>query len=226
VLRLAAGNANAAVTAMRRLIDETTEPVKRARLLPVYVEAMLAAGDVRAARRACAELDEISEGQESGMLGAMAAHARGAVELADGDAPAALLALRPALEVWLELGVPYEAARVRVLMGLACRALGDHDSSALELEGAREAFDALGAAPDVARVDRLARGEPLVAPHGLTARELEVLRLLAAGETNKAIAELVLSKRTVDRHVSNIFGKLGVSSRAAATAFAYEHALV
>jgi DNA-binding CsgD family transcriptional regulator len=227
LLRLAEGNANAAVTAMRRLIDESTEPVKRARLLPVYVEAMLAVGDVRAARRACAELDEISEGQESGMLGAMAAHARGAVELADGDARAALLSLRPAREVWLELGVPYEAARVRVLMGLACRALGDHDSSALELEGAREAFDALGAAPDVARVDRLAEGEQLVDVHGLTARELQVLRLLAAGETNKAIAaELVLSKRTVDRHVSNIFGKLGVSSRAAATAFAYEHELV
>jgi DNA-binding CsgD family transcriptional regulator len=227
LLRLSEGNVNAAVTAMRRLIDETTEPMKRARLLPVYVEAMLAVGDVRAARRACAELDEISEGQESGMLGAMAAHARGAVELADGDARAALLSLRPAREVWLELGVPYEAARVRVLMGLACSALGDHDSSALELEAARDAFDALGAAPDVARVDRLAESEPLVAPHGLSARELQVLRLLAAGETNKAIAaELVLSKRTVDRHVSNIFGKLGVSSRAAATAFAYEHELV
>jgi DNA-binding NarL/FixJ family response regulator len=114
-----------------------------------------------------------------------------------------------------------------VLMGVACRALGDHDSSALELEAARDAFDALGAAPDVARVDRLAGTEPVVAPHGLSARELQVLRLLAAGETNKAIAaELVLSKRTVDRHVSNIFGKLGVSSRAAATAFAYEHELV
>jgi DNA-binding CsgD family transcriptional regulator len=227
LLRLAEGNATAAATAMSRLIDETTEPVRRARLLPVYVEAMLAVGDVRAARRACAELDEISEGQESGMLGAMAAHARGAVELADGDARAALLALRPAREVWLELAVPYEAARVRVLMGLACRALGDHDSSALELEAARDAFDALGAAPDVARVDRLADAEPVLDAHGLTPRELQVLRLLAAGHTNKAIAaELVLSKRTVDRHVSNIFGKLGVSSRAAATAFAYEHELV
>jgi DNA-binding NarL/FixJ family response regulator len=227
LLRLAEGNATAAATAMRRLTDETTEPVKRARLLPVYVEAMLAVGDVRAARRACAELDEISAGQESGMLGAMAAHARGAVELADGDARAALLALRPAREVWVELAVPYEAARVRVLMGLACRALGDDDSSALELEAAREAFAALGAAPDVARVDRLAESEPLVDPHGLTPRELQVLRLLAAGQTNKAIAaELFLSKRTVDRHVSNIFGKLGVSSRAAATAFAYEHELV
>jgi DNA-binding NarL/FixJ family response regulator len=227
LLRLAEGNATAAATAMGRLIDETTEPMKRARLLPVYVEARLAVGDLRAARRACGELDEISEGQESGILGAMAAHARGAVELADGDPRAALLALRPAREVWLELAVPYEAARVRVLIGLACRALGDHDSSALELEAAREAFAALGAALDVTRVDRLAETEPAVDPHGLTARELQVLRLLAAGQTNKAIAgELVLSKRTVDRHVSNIFGKLGVSSRAAATAFAYEHELV
>jgi DNA-binding CsgD family transcriptional regulator len=227
LLRLAEGNANAAATTMRRLIGETTEPVKRARLLPGHVEAMLAVGDVRAARRASVELDELAEGQERGMLGAMAAHARGSVELAEDDPRAALLALRPAREVWLELGVPYEAARVRVLMGLACRALGDHDSSAMELEAAREAFDALGAAPDVARVDRLAESEPLVDAHGLTPRELQVLRLLAAGESNKAIAaELVLSKRTVDRHVSNIFGKLGVSSRAAATAFAYEHELV
>jgi DNA-binding NarL/FixJ family response regulator len=116
---------------------------------------------------------------------------------------------------------------VRVLLGQACRALGDDDTAALELEAARGVFEQLGAMPDLTKVDSLARDAPSVDAHGLTPRELQVLRLVAAGETNKAIAaELVLSDRTVDRHVSNIFTKLGVSSRAAATAYAYEHQLV
>ena len=129
--------------------------------------------------------------------------------------------------MWQELEAPYEAARTRVLVGLACRALGDHDTAALELEAARSVFAELGAAPDLARVDSLARPEDTSDTHGLTARELQVLRLVAAGRTNKAIAaELVVSERTIDRHVSNIFAKLRVPSRAAATAFAYEHRLV
>ena len=161
------------------------------------------------------------------MMGAMVAHAEGAVDLAEGDAWAALLALRRAWQVWQELEVPYEAARVRVLLGLACRALGDDDTAALELEAARGVFAQLGAEPDLARVDSLARSTVSADAHRLTARELQVLRLVAAGETNKAIAaELILSERTVDRHVSNIFTKLGVSSRAAATAYAYKHQLV
>jgi DNA-binding NarL/FixJ family response regulator len=114
-----------------------------------------------------------------------------------------------------------------VLLGVACRALGDDDTAALELEAAREDFANLGAAPDLARVDSLTRRASSTDAHGLTPREHEVLRLIAAGKTNKAIAaELVLSERTVDRHVSNIFTKLGLSSRAAATAYAYEHQLV
>jgi DNA-binding NarL/FixJ family response regulator len=127
---------------------------------------------------------------------------------------------------WQELEVPYEAARVRVLLGQACRALGNDDTAELELRIAREVFAQLGAAPDLARIDALAgRGATGDAP-GLTARELEVLRLVAAGRTTKAIAaELVLSERTVDRHLSNIFAKLGVSSRAAATAYAYQQFL-
>jgi DNA-binding NarL/FixJ family response regulator len=129
--------------------------------------------------------------------------------------------------VWRELEVPYEAARARVLLGLACRALGDYDTAALELEAARGVFAQLGAAPELAHVDSLIRRATSIDAHGLTPRELQVLRLVAAGETNKAIASnLVLSERTVDRHVSNIFAKLGVSSRAAATAYAYEHQLV
>jgi DNA-binding CsgD family transcriptional regulator len=208
-------------------VGETTEPLKRARLLPAYVEIMLAVGDYQEARSACRELEELSARYESGMLGAMVAHAEGTLDLAEGDAQAALLALRRAWQVWQELEAPYEVARVRVLLGLACRALGDDDTAALELESARGVFAQLGAAPDLARVDSLTRRAPSIGAHGLTPRELQVLRLVAAGETNKAIAaELVLSERTVDRHVSNIFTKLGVSSRAAATAYAYEHHLV
>ena len=157
----------------------------------------------------------------------MSAHARGAVDLAEGDARTALLALRRAWQVWRDLEVPYEAARVRVLVGLACRALRDDDTAALELEAARGVFAQLGAEPNLARVDSLTRHVPSIEAHGLTPRELQVLRLVAAGTTNKVIAvELVLSERTVDRHVSNIFTKLGVSSRTAATAYAYEHQLI
>jgi DNA-binding NarL/FixJ family response regulator len=161
------------------------------------------------------------------MLGAMVACAEGAIGLTEGDAKAALLPLRRAWQMWQELEVPYEAARVRVLLGLACRAMGDDDTAALELEAARDVFAQLGAAPDLARIDSLARSVSSDDVHGLTAREMQVLRLVAAGETNRAIAsKLILSERTVDRHVSNIFAKLGVSSRAAATAHAYKHQLV
>jgi DNA-binding CsgD family transcriptional regulator len=227
LLRLAQGDSGAASAAIRRVLGETSEPSKRVGLLPAYVEIMLAIGDVQEARSACRELGEISAGFQSGMLGAMAAYARGAVDLADGDVRAALVALRHARQVWQELEVPYEVARVRVLLGLACRALGDDDTAALELEAARGDFANLGAAPDLARVDALTRRASPIDAHGLTPREHEVLRLIAAGKTNRAIAaELVLSERTVDRHVSNIFTKLGLSSRAAATAYAYEHRLV
>ncbi len=131
-----------------------------------------------------------------------------------------------AWQQWLDLEAPYEAARVRVLVGLACRALGDEDTAAMELEAAQAVFAELGAAPDLARVGALAPAAS-IDPHGLTPRELQVLRLVAAGTTNKAIAaELVLSERTVDRHVSNILMKLRVPTRAAATAFAYEHELL
>jgi ATP/maltotriose-dependent transcriptional regulator MalT len=227
LLRLAQGNDDAAAAAVRRVVGETTRPLKRARLLPAYAEIMLAVGDVEEARSACRELGEISARYESGMLGAMVAQAQGALDLAKGDAQAALFALRRAWQVWQELEVPYEVARVRVLLGMACRALGDDDTATLELETARDVFAQLGAAPDLARLDSLARRAPSVDVHGLTARELQVLRLVAAGETNRAIAsELILSERTVDRHVSNIFAKLDVSSRAAATAYAYKHQLV
>ena len=227
LLRLAQGNADAAVASILRVASETTARVARVRLLPAYIEIMLAVGDRDRAGVACSELDEIAAGYESGLLDALVAQARGAVALTAGDARAALTALRRAWHAWEELKAPYAIARVRELVGLACRALGDDDAAALELEAARGIFVQLGAAPDLVRVESLARRAASGDSHGLTPRELQVLRLVASGETNKAIAaELVLSERTVDRHVSNIFSKLRVSTRAAATAYAYEHQLV
>jgi DNA-binding NarL/FixJ family response regulator len=129
--------------------------------------------------------------------------------------------------VWRDLEAPYEAARVRVLLGLACRALGDEEAAAMELDAAQTVFARLGAGPDLARVEALAGSEVALSAHGLTRRELQVLRLLATGKTNQAIAtDLVLAEKTVHRHVSNIFTKLNVSSRAAATAYAYQHHLL
>jgi DNA-binding NarL/FixJ family response regulator len=221
LLRLEQGRVDAALTAIRRVLGAATMVVDRARLLPAYAEVLLAAGDVEGARAAADELAQIATAYEVGVLGAVVAQTRGAVELAAGDAAAALVALRAAWRVWDEIQAPYEAARVRALMSAACRALGDEDAATLERDAARQAFIELGAARDLARLDGVD------VSHRLTARELEVLRLITAGHTNKAIAaELVLSERTVDRHVSNIFAKLRVSSRTAATAFAYEHQLV
>ncbi len=227
LLRLAQEDVGAAAAAIRRVIAETGEPLQRAALLPAYAEIMLAAGDTEEARNACLELAEIAARSESAMLGAIAAHVRGAVDLAEGDAATALAALRQAWHAWQELDAPYEAARVRVLVGLACRALGDDDTSALELEAARAVFAQLGAAPDLARLDSLTRKAHPPATHGLSARELDVLRLVAAGKTNREIAwALVVSEHTVARHVQNIFRKLNVSSRTAASAFAFEKRLV
>jgi DNA-binding CsgD family transcriptional regulator len=226
LLRLAQGKTDAAATTIRRVVAETAEPGKRAAFLPAYIEILLAVDDVDAARGACRELDSLADGHETGALGAQAAQARGTLELTEGDAASALSSLRRAGEVWQQLKAPCEAARARELAGLACLALGDDETAALELDAARAAYVELGAEADLARLR--ARGEdPAADTHGLTGREIEVLRHLAAGETNKAIAaKLVLSERTIDRHVSNIFAKLGVSSRAAATAYAYEHELL
>jgi ATP/maltotriose-dependent transcriptional regulator MalT len=190
-------------------------------VLPAAVEIMLAAGDIEAARDACEELEGLAERWTGTMIGATVAHARGAVALADGDAGTALAALREATRAWRDLDAPYEAARAQVLIGAACRALGDDDAAALELDAAREVFSQLEAAPELERIDT--RPDT----HGLTPRELEVLRLVAAGRSNREIAAaLVISEHTVARHLQNIFAKLNVPSRTAATAFAFAHDLL
>jgi DNA-binding CsgD family transcriptional regulator len=226
LLRLAEGKTDTAVAAIRRSASEAAEPAARAELLPAYIEISLAAGDLEEARRACAELESLAAGSEPEALAASAAHARGAVELAGHNPAVALAPLRQAVDAWRGLHAPYEAARARELIGRACRALGDEDTAALELDAARAAYRHLGAATDLARLGGVADGAD-GGGGALTSRELEVLRYVSTGKTNKEIAaELVVSERTIDRHVSNILAKLGVSSRAAATAYAYEHDLL
>ena len=226
LLRLAQGQVDTAAAAIRRVVDEASGFVSRSRLLPAQVEILLAAGDVEAASAAAAELARLADGLGAPFLTAVTAHAKGAVLLAEGDPRAALAALRRAWLAWQDLEVPYEVARVRVLIGLACRELGDRDGAEMELDAARWVFRQLAAAPELARVEALS-GKVAAGPARLTERELQVLRRVAAGETNKAIAaDLFVSERTVDRHMSNIFAKLGVSSRAAATAHAYQHGLI
>ena len=188
---------------------------------------MLAAGEVQDARNACQELEVIARQFDMGVPDAIAAQASGAVDLAEGYAQAALGSLRRAFEVWQRIEAPYNSARVRVLIGLACRALGDEDAAGLEFDMARSAFERLGAAPDLARINSQTKGTSGGRTYGLTPRELQVLRLIATGETNRVIAsQLALSEKTIERHITSIFAKLGIASRAAATAFAYQHKLL
>ena len=227
LLRLAQGDVDAALAGIRRALDEAPGPVPRARLLPAAVDVMLAAEDVPAARAAADELCAIANQLGAPWLRAHAAHATGAVLLADGDARPALSELRSAESLWQTLSAPYEMARTRLLLAAACREVGDTDGCAMEERAARRAFEQLGAALDLAGLDVPRAPSSTQPATGLTGRELEVLRLVAAGKTNRAIAgELVISEKTVARHVSNIFTKLGLSSRAAATAHAYKHGLV
>ena len=222
LLRLAEGRTDLAEAALRRALEGPSEPVTRARHLAAYVEIMLARDDVASARAAADELSELVATRGTPFLRAVASDATGAVLLAEGDLGSALAALESARRDWSELDCPYEAARARVEMARVCGALGDDDAAAMELDAARRTFETLGAARDL---NALTGGASR--PGGLTERELEVIRLVASGKTNRAIAaELVLSEKTVARHVSNIFTKLGLSSRAAATAYAYEHDLV
>ncbi len=217
LLRLAQGRTQAACSAIHRVLVTATDPLTRARFIPAYVEIAIAAGHTDDAGRASEELDTIAATYPTDLLRAFAAQTRGAVELARGNAKEACGALRHAFERWQLSEAPYEIARTRLLLALACRELGDHESCELEFDAARAGFEQLGAAPDVRQLDALRR--QVSGRSALTRREIEVLRHVAAGKTNRAIAStLRLSERTVDRHVSNILTKLAVPSRAAAAA--------
>jgi ATP/maltotriose-dependent transcriptional regulator MalT len=228
LLRLAHGDVGAASASIRRVASEAQGQTHRSRVLAALAEITLAAGDCKAARAAADELSAIASAVDAPLLIAVASHTRGAVLLAEGHACGALDALRTAVTIWQDIGAPYESARERALIGLACRQLGDEDTAGLELHAATAAFEALGAVPDVARIAALSDGTAVTKrlPAGLTAREAEVLRLVATGMSNHEIAvELVVSDHTVRRHIQNIFAKAALSSRAAATAYAFEHGL-
>ena len=244
LLRMACGEVESAAASMRSILAETGPERRRAAVLPAATEIMLAVHDVEAARAAATELSEIAVLFGAPVLSAASAQTIGAVHLAAGDARHALTTLREAWQAWLDLEMPYEEAETRVLIARACEQLGDDGASAVELEAARHAFRRLGAAPALARTERPLSTEakpkdsegtvpsetgtvPRRGAGGLSERELQVLRQLATGKTNRSIAEdLFISEKTVARHVSNIFNKLGVSSRAGATASAYERHLV
>jgi DNA-binding CsgD family transcriptional regulator/tetratricopeptide (TPR) repeat protein len=227
LLRLAQGKTDAALSALSRALAETHEPSARCRLLAAQVAALLGAGDAQSAGAAADELSALVTGQGFAPLEALCQRARGSVALARGEAATALTSLRGAFNTWREMDMPYEAARTRELMAQACRALGDEDGARLDLDAARSVFAQLGARPDVERIDLMMQVAPTQSVAGLTPRELEVLRLVAAGNTNRQIADtLVLSEKTVARHIANIFGRLDISSRSAATAYAYEHGLL
>jgi DNA-binding CsgD family transcriptional regulator/tetratricopeptide (TPR) repeat protein len=224
LLRLAQRRADAACAAIRRLITTTSDRLRRARFLPAYLEIMLSIGDIEEARLARDELRELAHAFDSDVLRAVAAQADGAIALAEGDARAALDPLRHAFDQWQRLEAPYEAARVRVLLGHACQALGDEETAGLEHKAARSEFARLGAQPDLARLDTPRVPVEPSPGHPLTVRELQVLRLISSGRTNREIAaELCLSERTIDRHVSNILNKLDAPTRAAAASYAVQH---
>jgi DNA-binding NarL/FixJ family response regulator len=226
LLRLAQGRVRDARALVHEAVGQA-DPATRRQLLVAVVEIELAAGEAAAAREAADELTAVALVDAVPMVRALAARSDAAVRIEEGDAEGALDGSRAAWRLLQELDMPYEAARCRVLTARAWRALADEDSASMDLEAARTVFVELGAVPDVLAIDALSRRAPGTRPTPLTPREIEVVRLVAEGKTNRTIAgELYVSEKTVDRHLSNVFTKLGISSRAAATAYAYEHALI
>jgi DNA-binding CsgD family transcriptional regulator len=227
LLRLAQDEIDTAVAGIRRALTETQGKLERLSLLSACVTIMLAAGDIDAARAAVDEMELIAEVYDTPAVQIEVAAARGALALAEGDPATALPLLRSAASWWREIDAPHAVATLSVSIGLACRTIGDEEAARLELESARAVFTSLGARPDLRRVETLLRPAQPVDTHGLSPREIEVLRLIAAGKTNHAIAsELFVSERTVHRHVTNIFDKLGVRSRTAAASYGVEHHIV
>lgn len=226
LLLLARGEIDAAVVAIRRAVEQCEHPGPRSRLQAAHVEIALAAGNSPEARTAAEDLAELASRLDSPYLDAISARAMGAVLVDDGDAAAACRVLAEALSGFTHIGARYEAARAQILLALAYRMLGDLATGELELAAARATLEEIGADPDVVRLDQLRGTSAAAGPGGLTQRELEVLRLVAEGKTNDEIASvLVVSKHTVRRHVQNILAKLGVTSRSAATAYAFRHNL-
>jgi DNA-binding CsgD family transcriptional regulator len=227
LVRLAQGQKDTAETSIKNTLQETPDPRKRAELLPAVVHILIAANQTDAAQSAAEELCGIASDFNVPYLLAICADSQGAVLLATGEMQSALERLQKAMKFWNTLNLPYESACTKELKGLVYRELKDKDNSAAELAAAKWAFERLGAVPDLERVNRLLNSELDGETFGLTVRELQIIRLVAAGKTNEAIAtELFISERTVDRHVSNIFNKLGVSSRVEATAFALTHQML
>ena len=226
-LRLAQKHVDAAMAVVSRLAEEVQEPARRATVLDAYVEISLAANKLALAREVSDELGTLVSQREIPLLEALALRSAGAVLLAEGDARGALARLRQSWNLWCELPVPYEAARVRCLIAQACSKLGDEDNAVLELSAARETFEQLGAATDLASARTMLSKLKAQSDGPLTEREIEVLRLVASGMTNRGIAaRLNISEKTVARHMSNIFTKLDLASRTAATAYAYDHGLL
>ena len=232
LLLLARGDAVGAMRRISRAVTATAGPrLVRARLLPTYVEIAVAADDLAAAADAVVELEGIADEYGTLKLRATASLARARLCIAAGDWPAACTSVTAALHQWQELDAPYETAIARLLHARACQAMDDHDGWAASLDIAIRLLRQLGAHADLAMAEATLARRPVHpgshAPAGLSAREVDVLRLLATGATNKTIAAaLIVSDKTVAHHVSNIFTKLGVSTRAAATAFAYQHGVV
>jgi ATP/maltotriose-dependent transcriptional regulator MalT len=223
-LRLAEGRVNAAMSQIARALEEAPDRLERARLLPPHVEIALAAGDLESAAASADEMEAIAREYRGPRLIASAASARGAVLSERPDPSAALTLLRRAVRLWTEIDCPYNVALVRLQCGQACRSLGDEDGASMEFEAARDIFERLGAARDARKASELL-GQA-THPEGLSDREVEVARLVAAGMSNKEIGTaLFISERTVARHLSNIFAKLGVSSRAGLAAFALKKGL-
>lgn len=227
LLRLMQNEKDLALNSIRNALEEAKTPLQRVKILPAFIEVMLACENIAEARSAVEELAAFAVNYDTTFLKAVTAYCEGAVFLKEDDPVAAIETLRKSLTYWNELNVPYEAAAVRFLLGIAYRDQGDQDSARMELTAAQWIFKELEARPDLEKVEALLHLENEPDRHGLTLRELQVLQLASEGKTNKAIAgELFISDRTVERHLSNIFTKLEVNSRTEATAFAYEHRIL
>ncbi len=227
LLCLAKGQTEVSKKMVLRLYSDTNKRLKRVQFLPAFVDILLESGDTRQAREAAEELNEIAADIDTPYLTAIATCAYGSVLLYEGEQDMALKQLRQSWSAWENLEIPYESARCRVLIARACLDQGDTETAKMELNAAKWVFQQLGAVPDIQRVDKQIGPDRPEFRHGLTPRQLEVLRHVAGGLSNREIAgKLYISERTVERHISDIFNKLNVSSRSAATSYAYEHRLL